>query len=49
MRVVPDVPTASRGDYRQRVVIRNPMKAMPKPIARFQVCSDAMGYCCPLT
>ncbi len=32
---------------RQRVVIRNPISAIPSPIARFQLERPGIGYCMP--
>ena len=42
---VPDV-VAARG-YRQRVVIKKPMKAMPKPMIRFHSLMPGIGKSVP--
>ena len=40
----PSTPSsADAGDQRQRVVIRNPMKAIPKPITRFHPAMPGIG------
>ena len=37
-----------RGErQRQRVVMRKPISAMPRPMARFQFDSPGIGYCMP--
>ena len=33
------------GRQRQRVVIRKPIRAIPRPISRFQDCRPGIGYC----
>ena len=40
----PGLKTRSSAGYRQRVVIRNPMNAMPKPTRMFHAPSAGMGY-----
>ena len=47
-RVSRGVSEKVRTSQRQRVVIRKPIRAMPRPISRFQDCRPGIGYCMPV-